>query len=502
MKLFGNSKKKKKNELELTPGKTGAERTPEEKKKIDELIAQYQRKKRRRRILLASILLAVLASLFAAYKLTVKPPKIAAPPAQNTKKPEGVSAPVETDLPQIEETNRKDGFYTFIIVGKDDGNGNTDTMILGAFDAQNKKLNLVHIPRDTMVNVPWSVKKVNTLMAFSEDEIEGLKSGIRDLIGFTVDSYMVVDLDAFVQLVNVVDGVDFDVPIDMHYEDPTQDLSIHISAGSQHLTGEEALKVFRFRSGYASADIGRIETQQNLLKALAQKMLRIGNVTKVDEFAKIFSQNVETDLTLGNIIWYGEQFLGMKEEDIVFHTLPEYYNDSVRGLSYCSIYVDEWLTLVNAFLNPYKEDITVEHVNILTRDENGNLTATSGEIRGGIDSFYNNEGGHADVDPTPEVSPPPTQSDDPEVTESPVQSGETQLPENTQSPEVSESPESSELPENSESPEGETPDITDPGETTSPTENSEDPANTEPPEETQPASGETAVPTDEPILDT
>ncbi|NLO46791.1 MAG: LCP family protein, partial [Clostridiales bacterium] len=402
MKLFGNTSKKKNKNKEIIPVRSQTdktERSPEEKKKIDEMIAKYQKKKKRKRIIALCVILVLVASAFTAYKIVVKPPETADPPLQHTRKPgngnEIVPSPQDNDTPPIEVTNRKDGFYTFIIVGNDQGNGNTDTMMLGAFDAKNKKLNIVNIPRDTMVNVPWNVKKVNTLLAFGGGE-EGLKAGIRDMVGFTVDSYIIVDLDAFKQLVDAVGGVEFDIPVDMHYEDPGQDLYIHLNAGMRYLNGEDALKVFRFRSGYASADIGRIETQQAFLKTLAKKMLNIGNLTKVKEFAKIFSDNVETDLTLGNIIWYGQEFLGLKDEDITFHTLPENYNDSVKGLSYCSIIVDEWLKVVNDYLNPYKQDITLEHVNILTRDENGNLYATSGEIRGGINSFYVYEGGSAD----------------------------------------------------------------------------------------------------------
>ena len=111
--------------------------------------------------------------------------------------------------------------------------------------------------------------------------------------------------------VDAIGGVDFDVPIDMNYEDPYQDLYIHIPAGMQHLNGEEALKVVRFREGYASQDIARMETQQAFLKAVAQQTLQISNLTKVDQFVKIFQQYVETDLTLGNLAWLGSKAISI-----------------------------------------------------------------------------------------------------------------------------------------------------------------------------------------------
>ena len=115
---------------------------------------------------------------------------------------------------------------------------------------------------------------------------------------------------------NAIDGVDFNVPVNMDYDDPYQDLHIHFSAGMQHLTGEEALKVVRFRhnndgSGYGSEDIGRMQTQQNFLKAVAQQTLTLSNVDKIDTFVKIFQQYVDTDLTLGNLAWLAKEAISM-----------------------------------------------------------------------------------------------------------------------------------------------------------------------------------------------
>ena len=79
-------------------------------------------------------------------------------------------------------------------------------------------------------------------------------------------------------LVDAIGGVDFDVPINMDYDDPIQNLSIHFKKGVQHLSGADALRVVRFRhnndgSGYGSEDLGRMATQQKFLKAVAKKML-------------------------------------------------------------------------------------------------------------------------------------------------------------------------------------------------------------------------------------
>ena len=165
-------------------------------------------------------------------------------------------------------------------------------------------------------------------------------------------------------LVDAIDGVDFEVPINMNYDDPYQDLHIHFSAGMQHLTGEEAMKVVRFRhnndgSGYGSEDIGRMQTQQNFLKAVASQTLTLSNVGKVDEFVKIFMEYVDTDLTLGNLACLPRR--------------PSPWGQRTSPSPRCptsgaprTIYLDPAATLevVNQHLNPYVEDRTMEDLNI------------------------------------------------------------------------------------------------------------------------------------------
>ena len=179
-----------------------------------------------------------------------------------------------------------------------------------------------------------------------------------------MDYTVSVDLRGFAALVNAIGGVTFDVPINMNYDDPYQDLHIHFSAGPQYLTGEEALKVVRFRhnndgTGYGSEDIGRMQTQQNFLKAVAKQTLTVDNLGKVDEFVKIFQQYVDTDLTLGNLAWLAKEAIGMGADAIQFSTLPNEWRSPY-------IYLDpaETLTLVNTWLNPYVEDRTAEDLNI------------------------------------------------------------------------------------------------------------------------------------------
>ena len=252
---------------------------------------------------------------------------------------------------------RKPNFYTILVSGLDNHNGGSDTNILVAVDAENKKIHGVSIPRDTKAVINGKNHKIN--FAYNSGGIDLLAQTLTDQLGIPVDYTVCVDLQGFVALVDAIDGVPFDVPIDMNYEDPYQDLYIHIPKGYQTLSGAEALKVVRFREGYASQDIGRMETQQKFLKAVAKKMLTVENLDKVDDFVKIFNTYVETDLTLGNLGWLGKEAISIGADAITFSTLPSEWHSP-----YIYLAPEATLTLVNESLNPYVEDRVMEDLNI------------------------------------------------------------------------------------------------------------------------------------------
>ena len=334
-------------------------------------------------------------------------------PTYESTNPQDGGSPDATAEPTVSPTedpnagapaSLNENMYTFLVVGLDQVSNSTDTMMVGRIDTENHTIDVVSLPRDTLVNVSWSVKKINTLYSADINTggngIDGLLDGLKDILGFRIDCYAVVDLTAFVELVDAIGGVDYNVPVNMNYYDPTQDLYINIPAGEQHLDGEEALKVVRFRSGYASADIGRIGTQQDFLKSAASQMLTLGNIPNLPTFIDIFEEYVVTNMSASNLAFFARQFLLCKSEDINFHTLPGNYGDSIKGLSYVSINISEWLEMVNTYLNPYDQDVTEANVNILTHSSSTGFYSTTGYVAGGVDSFYDNTAAFSSADGT------------------------------------------------------------------------------------------------------
>lgn len=274
---------------------------------------------------------------------------------------------------------------TFAVFGIDKEADLTDTLMVGRFDMKAQTLNVVSIPRDTMANVSWPSKRINTLFRNTGgfDSIEddgGFLDSLKDVLGFTVDCWAAIDLEAFVRLVDAIGGVYYDVPIDMVYEDYVQGLDINISAGYQLLDGEQAMGVVRFRTGYVIPDIGRIGTQQEFLSAVADQLFQMKNIFNLNEMVKIFSENVVTDLSLANLGYLATEFLKLSSEDISFHTAPYTapHNDygKINESYYLTFDIPAWLELVNECINPYYRDVTISDVDILYWDE-ATLSAVS-----------------------------------------------------------------------------------------------------------------------------
>ena len=356
--------------------------------------AHIRKRKIRLAVALAAvILLAFVLVISAVHQALVKAPEITPPVIDSGRTDDRVTAE-DVDVP----SDRKEDFYTFLVVGRDTGGGgNTDTILLAAYDIPNQKLNVMSIPRDTMVNVPWDIKKINSVYnnnGGGEEGIQALCTQVGQLVGFMPDFEVVVEWDAVGELVDVIGGVWFDVPRNMSYDDPAQNLHIHFNKGYQYLNGEDAMKVIRWRknngnSGYDTGDIGRIETQQAFLKVVAAQCLQIQNASKIQEFAQIFAENVQTDLTAGNLAWFAERaiFDGLTMDDVSFVILPgNYYAEAwsrtyQNKQSYVLPYTEELLAMVNESFNPYLEDRVAEQLDIMSVNEDGSVSSSTGIVK-------------------------------------------------------------------------------------------------------------------------
>ncbi len=301
------------------------------------------------------------------------------------------------------ERKSKD-YWTVLILGRDTGGGgNTDTMLLASYDVTNQKATVMSIPRDTMVNVPWDIKRINSVYNYygqGEKGIQYLYKEIAQLVGFEPDFQVVVEWDAVGEIVDAIGGVYFDVPLDMNYEDPYQDLSIHQTKGYRLLSGDDAMQVLRYRHdnnmkhGYAEGDLGRIKTQQAFLKAMVEQVLQPKNMTKAGPLIEAFNKNVETDLSFQNILWFAQSAVlgGLKMEDVNFVTMPNtskyVYSRSIDKLtngrdkmqSYVVPNARKLLELVNNELSPFEETFTLADLDIMSVNADGSISSSTGYV--------------------------------------------------------------------------------------------------------------------------
>ncbi len=336
-----------------------------------ENIKHKKRKRQKNRkvffIILPVILLFTVIPIIL-YKLWVRPPDIMQfiPTESGVRTSENMQESAPDISAEIYRYTRKELCYTFLIAASDQSSGNADVIMVMTYDAGNKKIGLVSVPRDTLIERDYP--KINTVY---HTGVEALRNTVSDMLGIPIDFFVTVNVSGFVKLADTVGGVDFDVPCKMDYDDPFQDLSIHFEAGMQHLDGEEILKICRWRknndgTGYIDSDIGRTKTQHALIKAVIKKVM--ANPQKITAYPDIFAKSIKTDLPFGNMVWFAQNALSMDlntEENIRTATLPGNGDVSYNGYTYCyQLYPDEVLEIVNHILNPYTEDITSADMNI------------------------------------------------------------------------------------------------------------------------------------------
>ena len=304
----------------------------------------------------------------------------------------------EGTRPRSDGERKSQDYYTVLILGRDTGGGgNTDTMLLASYDVTNQKATVMSIPRDTMVNVSWDIKKINSVYntyGGGDRGIQALYKEISQLVGFEPDYQVIVEWEAVGEIVDAMGGVWFDVPRNMNYDDPYQDLHIHQEKGYRLLTGDDAMQVLRYRHdndmryGYPDGDLGRIKTQQSLLKAMIEQLLQLKNVTKIGDFARAVKNNVTSDLTFEEMLWFGSQAVmgGLKVEDVNFVTMPNtaLYVYSRAYPRWPQNYVfpkaQELLDIVNNELSPFAEKFTMSNLDIMSLNSDGSLSSSTGHV--------------------------------------------------------------------------------------------------------------------------
>ena len=240
----------------------------------------------------------------------------------------------ENKIPAVSAGIGEGDRYHFLLVGRDEAAGLTDVMMLVSVDKGNGRMCLAQIPRDTYFRyTEKDYKKINGAMS-TLGGADSLCRALERAFSTEIDAYIVLDLDFLVTAVDMIGGVTLDVPCDMDYEDPSQDLSIHLKKGRQVLDGAAAAEFIRFRSGYLRGDLGRMDAQKLFMSAFLEAAKdKLGN--HLPHLVLSAMRSVSTNMRVDQILSLARMMRSMDGSSVTLLTLPgEEVQSSVSGAWY------------------------------------------------------------------------------------------------------------------------------------------------------------------------
>jgi len=205
------------------------------------------------------------------------------------------------------------------LMGLDKDGTRTDVLIVGQINMIEGEINMLQIPRDTyMPNNGRSDHKINSAYGLNKEKT--VSKEIKDLLGIHIDKYVTIDIRGFRDLIDTIGGVDFYVPQNMHYDDDYQNLHIHLNEGQQHLDGDKAEQLVRFRN-YPNGDLDRMKVQSDFIQATIDEIFRLANVAKINDMVEDFSKTVKTNFSFNEMLTYAPYVLATDRDKIVTHHL-------------------------------------------------------------------------------------------------------------------------------------------------------------------------------------
>ena len=302
---------------------------------------EYYKNKRRKKKLIGRFILTVFVIVFVFSAVFV----LAATALKSQRdKQEAINSENKSNL----STTISDKKINVAILGTDADEIHSDVNIVVSFDTETGEASFVSVPRDTQVFMSESMMlemqnsgrsdyiptkygtkgecKLCELYAYAgpEKNNEYVVQALESLLNVDIDHYIQINLNAFKEIVDAVGGVDMYVPMDMYWDmrDNGGPL-INLKEGQQHLDGDKAEQLVRFRKGYAQQDVGRVSTQQDFIIALISKILDSENV--IGDLTKTINavyKYVTTDVSLGDCISYLKYIPLVDITKISMETIP------------------------------------------------------------------------------------------------------------------------------------------------------------------------------------
>lgn len=294
----------------------------------------------------------------------------------------GLQGFLSTLLGQNEQTLADLDNIDFLLIGE---SGNmTDTIIVCSYNPKSQQASMLSIPRDTFIGDSESnastSDKINCVYNIKKDPMNTVKA-VNKVTGLNLKYYVFVDTDALIKLVDAIGGVEFDVPIDMDYDDDSKEnnLHIHLKQGMQTIDGDKAEQLLRFRhnndgssypKNYGDNDLGRMRTQREFIKATLNQTLQASNIFKLNEILDIANKYVKTNLSIEEVKDYIPYAVSFSTDNLTSEMLPN-ESKKINEIWFVKVIDSETRKLINDMFyggtkeisENEQEPITVELLN-------------------------------------------------------------------------------------------------------------------------------------------
>ncbi len=225
-----------------------------------------------------------------------------------------------TDI-RMSEVSVSHESYNILLLGRDKVAGLCDVITLASVDMKKGEVNIMQIPRDTYFNYGnGDHNKINGAPCVLS--VSKFANELASALGISIDYYLCIDLDTLQAMVDMISGIEIDIPVDMDYDDPSQGLSIHLEKGKNLLNGKEALGFLRYRAGYATGDIGRLDAQKLFLNAFFARLSEHNDPILFYNLFRLLSKNCETNIREQDILSKGIKLGGKRDMKVFYMTAP------------------------------------------------------------------------------------------------------------------------------------------------------------------------------------
>ena len=249
----------------------------------------------------------------------------------------GMSGMLATMVGHDQYTKKNLGEFKVLLLGISTDQENvdlTDTIMVASYNPNTQKATLLSIPRDTYTGKnpakATSYEKINALYNRKHRPDETLEA-VNEITGLNIEYYVVIKTEALIKLVDVIGGVTFNVPIDMDYDDTSQNLHIHLKAGEQKLDGDKAEQVVRFRHNnngtsypeeYGDNDTGRMRTQREFIMQVVKQTAKPENIFKLGQILDVAKEYIITNIDFNVAKDYIPYIVEFNTDDLLTETLP------------------------------------------------------------------------------------------------------------------------------------------------------------------------------------